>query len=211
MAEDIQLIKVNKSNYQILSQLHFENFRYAYRKESYEAIVRAEIAFGYIAYYQGNVAGEVVGEYEIEFGKMVLYIASISVREGFRKNGIGSALINKIIECGADTRAIFLHVRKSNTVAQAFYHKHGFEEVRVVPNYYHSENEDGLVYRKVIYPITTPTTHFKVYQKLTSWFHQDYAFGYPNYDPFIVDDLPKVTASTPLIQNEKNFECNCRL
>lgn len=59
-------------------------------------------------------------------------IMNIVTRKKERGNGIGKALLNKIIEIAETNRAekIFLEVNEKNKIARKMYTNVGFEEVR---------------------------------------------------------------------------------
>ena len=79
-------------------------------------------------------------------------IDSIAVHPEHRRRGIGSILLKKSYEYfkkkGEDE--IFIHVRKSNKIAQAFYEHHGFVNKRTIPDYYIAAGkvEDGIEMKK---------------------------------------------------------------
>jgi len=76
-------------------------------------------------------------------------ISNIGVHIDYRRRGIGSLLMDKIIETAIAEKcpSVLLEVRESNTIAQAMYKKYGFEQVSKRRDYYAGPNEDGLVLR----------------------------------------------------------------
>lgn len=74
-------------------------------------------------------------------------IIRIAVDKKFRKRGIASLLVNKVIEkvrkMGFDS--IWLEVRATNNAAIELYKKSGFERVTVRKKYYSDNGEDGIV------------------------------------------------------------------
>ncbi|MHC1567909.1 MAG: ribosomal protein S18-alanine N-acetyltransferase [Candidatus Syntropharchaeia archaeon] len=76
-------------------------------------------------------------------------IFSIAVDEGYRRKGIGTALLNSAFEIlkekGVDS--VRLEVRVTNHPAQSLYRKLGFVDVGFIPNYYRN-GEDAIVMRK---------------------------------------------------------------
>lgn len=81
-------------------------------------------------------------------------IDSIAVHPDQRRKGIGSMLLKRSYNYFKEKNAdkIFIHVRKSNEIAQAFYEHHGFKKRRVIPNYYMTnmigEMEEGVEMKK---------------------------------------------------------------
>jgi ribosomal-protein-alanine N-acetyltransferase len=76
-----------------------------------------------------------------------LHINNVAVRVEYRRRGIGSALLTRILEQGQrlDAAAAFLEVRAGNSLAQALYEKCGFRGVGRRRNYYSAPLEDALV------------------------------------------------------------------
>jgi len=79
-------------------------------------------------------------------------IDSIAVHPEQRRRGIGSILLKKCYEYFKEKNAdkIFIHVRKSNQTAQAFYAHHGFKKKKTIPYYYMmgGKVEDGIEMEK---------------------------------------------------------------
>lgn len=75
------------------------------------------------------------------------HIASIAVRKIYRKNKIGSMLLNYIFdECAENyVDRVILEVRESNIAAIGLYSKYGFGKVGVRKNYYPDNSEDALI------------------------------------------------------------------
>lgn len=97
----------------------------------------------YVVRIEGRLVGYAVGW--LVPGE--LHIGNIAIDTPFQRRGIGSRLLIILLGLarakGIDR--VTLEVRASNTTAISLYHKFGFKEVAIVPNYYRSENEDALV------------------------------------------------------------------
>lgn len=76
------------------------------------------------------------------------YVTNIGVLPGFRKNGIGRALIERLIsECKESGSAFLsLEVRVGNKNAVALYEKSGFVLSGRRKDFYENPREDGLIY-----------------------------------------------------------------
>ncbi len=74
----------------------------------------------------------------------------ICVTESFKRHGIGSKLLGKMIEyCEEnDVNRIFLEVREDNESAIALYKKFGFKHLTIRRNYYH--NKTALLMERLI-------------------------------------------------------------
>lgn len=84
------------------------------------------------------VARSVLGETEI---------LNFAVRPDARRLGIGSALLEDVVEWSKRDRArrIMLEVRASNVAAQKFYERHGFQIVGRRGRYYSNPTEEALL------------------------------------------------------------------
>jgi ribosomal-protein-alanine N-acetyltransferase len=76
-----------------------------------------------------------------------LHINNVAVRDDSRRQGIGGALLRRILEEGRQSGALtaFLEVRSGNAVAQALYERGGFRLVGRRTNYYSEPVEDALI------------------------------------------------------------------
>src|SRR5262245_9356935 len=97
-----------------------------------EAAIESAPIAGYI------VARETAGE---------LHINNFAVRSGFRRRGIGAALLDHVIQEARNRKAnaAFLEVRSANLAAQALYEKSGFRAIARRANYYSDPREDAVV------------------------------------------------------------------
>jgi len=97
---------------------------------------RVSLGRGRIAGY--IVARETAGE---------LHINNVAIREEYRRQGIGSALLTRIVEDGKRLGATkaFLEVRAGNSAARALYERCGFCPIARRPNYYSDPEEDAVV------------------------------------------------------------------
>ena len=90
-----------------------------------------------------SLAGYVVGR--LAAGE--LHINNLAVRPNHRQQGIGAALLARVLEVAksANGRVAFLEVRASNSIAQTFYERCGFRAVGRRRNYYPEPPEDALI------------------------------------------------------------------
>ncbi len=75
------------------------------------------------------------------------YINNIATLPEYRRQGVASRLLEKLIEFGKEAELTFLtlEVRVSNAAAIALYSKHGFKEVGLRRGYYEKPHEDALL------------------------------------------------------------------
>lgn len=75
------------------------------------------------------------------------YIANVAVPQGARRMGVGSALVQALLEAAAQRGAAFvtLEVRVSNAPAIGLYRKWGFAPVGTRKGFYDKPKEDALL------------------------------------------------------------------
>lgn len=75
------------------------------------------------------------------------HITNIAVHPEFRRCGVGSRIMDKLLEMCDDSgiRSLTLEVRKSNLAAQRLYEKYGFKAEGVRKGYYSDTGEDALI------------------------------------------------------------------
>jgi [ribosomal protein S18]-alanine N-acetyltransferase len=78
------------------------------------------------------------------------HIISIAVHPIRRKRGIGTELMGRVLSTPR-IKNLSAEVRKSNTGAQTFYRRLGFQVVGSIPHYY--GDEDALLVRKKVSPV----------------------------------------------------------
>jgi ribosomal-protein-alanine N-acetyltransferase len=91
--------------------------------------------------------GEIVGYLCAYLIFEELQLASVAVKENFRRQGIARRLILEMIRQGREggAKEIWLDVRESNEAARRLYDELGFREVYRRKNYYRKPKEDALV------------------------------------------------------------------
>lgn len=72
-------------------------------------------------------------------------VTNIAVLPKYRKKGIASKLIEKMLNECSEMKQIVLEVRQSNDAAIRLYEKYGFTKVGVRKNFYRAPREDGIV------------------------------------------------------------------
>lgn len=96
------------------------------------------------AFYDDEFAGYIAASF---FGDM--NIDSVAVLRSYRRKGIASALIKKVLDREWD--AAFLEVRESNTAARALYEKLGFSKIAVRKDYYECPTENAIIMKAELY------------------------------------------------------------
>ena len=101
------------------------------------AFIDDSILVGYIGIWEIGDTGE---------------ITNVAVHPNYRKMGMASMLLEKLIEycCNDGFRFINLEVRESNLPAINLYTKFGFEKVGLRKNYYKNPTENAVLMTKTL-------------------------------------------------------------
>jgi ribosomal-protein-alanine N-acetyltransferase len=76
------------------------------------------------------------------------HIAKVAVHEDYRRRGIGSTLLEHLIDHSLrlGLTRMYLEVRRSNVAAQQMYRRFGFQFERVQPGAYPDDGEDAFIF-----------------------------------------------------------------
>ena len=80
--------------------------------------------------------GEIVGFAGIWYSVDDAHITNIVVRKNYRNKGIGSCLLEKLIELAKAKTSLTLEVNTKNEIAQKLYLKYGFKNLGIRKKYY---------------------------------------------------------------------------
>ena len=80
--------------------------------------------------------GEIVGFAGIWYSVDDAHITNIVVRKSYRNKGIGSLLLEKLIELAKTKTSLTLEVNTKNEIAQKLYLKYGFKNLGITKKYY---------------------------------------------------------------------------
>nr|WP_236698174.1 ribosomal protein S18-alanine N-acetyltransferase [Pyrodictium occultum] len=113
----------------------------------------------FVAEVEGRIVGYVMSRVEYgapTFTKGLIvkkgHIVSIAVLEGYRRRGIGTALMKAALKALKERygcKEVYLEVRVSNEPAIRLYEKLGFKKVRVIPMYYLDGEDAYLMAREL--------------------------------------------------------------
>ena len=136
----IQIIQTEKiNNPEILTNIIYNNFKYLkdvielhHTPKEIEQSIKANGSFNYLVYYMGNnseLIGYLIGNFKnLSDGRYVYYISYLYIIKKFRKSGIGTKLMNLLIEeCKNDeVKFIILTYDTCDDKIIKFYKKYGF-------------------------------------------------------------------------------------
>lgn len=120
-----------------------ESFDYSWTEEDFLRCLRQRNCIGMVAESSEKVVGFMI--YELHKNK--LHILNFAVAPDFRRNGIGTQMLGKLIGKLSSHRRtrITLAVRESNLGAQLFFRMRDFRAVKVLRNYYEDSGEDAYL------------------------------------------------------------------
>lgn len=120
-----------------------ETFERLFEPSMYMAIHEAWPGGQLVMVDQGRLVGLLLSMKRSNTSGRILVM---TVRQELRDQGLGATLLRRFmaqcIEEGLST--VYLEVRLSNEMAQAFYQRFGFRVVRVLPRYY-PDGEEGVL------------------------------------------------------------------
>ena len=140
------IVKMNENHVTQIAELEKLCFNDPWSQNSIASELDNKFAFWLVAEENGKVLGYVGSQTVLGETDMM----NIATHPDYRKNGIGTALVNALIDALAKqgSHSLMLEVRASNNTAISLYNKLGFSEVGRRKNYYRNPKEDALILRK---------------------------------------------------------------
>lgn len=120
-----------------------ESFESAWDEQDFLRCLRASNCIGMVV-EQGE---RVIGFMVYELHKNRLHILNFAVHPQFRRFGVGSQMVLKLISKLSSHRRtrITLEVRETNLPAQVFFRCQGFKAMRVLRAFYEDSGEDAFL------------------------------------------------------------------
>jgi ribosomal-protein-alanine N-acetyltransferase len=127
-----------------------EQFTNPWKKQAFYDELDHDIAFFYVA--EDTEAQEISGYIIFWIIQETLELHDIVVREKYKQKGIGSRLMDFMLETARSQQVeeMFLEVRQSNAAAIRLYEKYHFKKIDVRKNYYTDPKEDAIVYALMV-------------------------------------------------------------
>ncbi|AEF16719.1 MULTISPECIES: ribosomal protein S18-alanine N-acetyltransferase [Thermoanaerobacterium] len=141
---DIKIRPMVKSDIDKVMEIEYLSFSVPWSFESFVMEVTKNSCAHYIvAEVDGQIAGYGGFWVVVDEG----HITNIAVHPDFRGQGVGSAIVEGLIELAKNKgiTSMTLEVRESNLVAQSLYKKYGFKPVGKRRGYYQDNNEDAVI------------------------------------------------------------------
>lgn len=120
-----------------------ESFGFPWTEEEFIRCLRQRNCVLMVAEIREQVVGYMVYELHENF----LQLLNFAVAAGFRRKGIGTAIVFKMVGKLSPQRRsrILLEVRETNLAAQLFFRSQGFLAVSVLRDFYDDTTEDAYV------------------------------------------------------------------
>ena len=148
---------INEANLGQLRKLNLSLFPVRYNDKFYQNVVHTPTAVTQYAYWNGFVVGAICCRLEPPSGPgpKKLYIMTLGVLAAYRRRGIATKLVKKMLEAVENDAEFshiteaYLHVQTNNNTAIDFYNRFGFEKTNLLKGYYKRiEPPDGYVLSK---------------------------------------------------------------
>ena len=141
-----EIVEMNLSHVGEVALLEKECFSVPWSENSIKEELYSDVSHFFVCLSDKTV----VGYAGIHIMSGECYVDNIAVKVSYRRQKIGSLLLEKLIETAKSENGEFisLEVRKSNLPAVALYEKYGFVTVGVRKNFYDLPTEDGLIMTK---------------------------------------------------------------
>lgn len=138
---DVHIRWMIRRDMQEVLAIESRSFEFPWAEEDFISFLRQRNAIGMVADYRDRVVGYMV--YEIH--KSRLHLVNIAVHPGFRREGVGKAMLDKLSSKLSSQRRVLisLHVRETNLDAQLFFKSCGFFATTVVHDFYDDTSEDA--------------------------------------------------------------------
>lgn len=140
----IEIIPMTEEHLDGVVELEEATFSTPWSRMDFEKEIRENrLAIYYVAAEGGRVLGYAGMWHVVTEG----HITNVGVLEEVRGRGIGSMLMEKMMETAREKKmtGMTLEVRMGNAPAQALYHKFGFRAEGVRKNYYADTKEDAII------------------------------------------------------------------
>lgn len=146
MSSNIQIVPMEERHIPALAQLE----RICFSQPWSESGLRSELENKLAIFCVAELNNEVLGYAGMQCVMGECYVNNIAVFPKFRDIGIGTKLVQALIDKAAQQNGVFitLEVRKSNEQAITMYTKLGFKQVGCRKNFYTNPLEDGLIMTK---------------------------------------------------------------
>ena len=147
----IKVVPMTMEHLDAVMEIELASFAIPWTRKAMEGEIENKLAIYYVALVDDVVAGYGGMWHVVTEG----HITNVAVKEEFRHQGVGSAIIEKFIETAdeKDMLGVTLEVRISNEKAIGLYKKFGFSLAGIRKEYYEDNKEDAYIMWKYLIPV----------------------------------------------------------
>jgi ribosomal-protein-alanine N-acetyltransferase len=126
-----------------IMEIERSSFSTPWSELSFLSEIYKKYAISRVALFQEQVIGYICANFVLHEA----HLLNLAVREDFRRRGVGTILLQEILQELKKKGCVFvyLEVRVSNAGAQVFYEQFGFTVASKRKKYYGSPDEDALI------------------------------------------------------------------
>lgn len=130
------------------------SFEFSWSEEDFIRCLRQKNCIGMVAEVappcrRGGIDehGPIIGFFIQELHRNRLHVLDFAVHPDYRRQGIGRAMVNKLVSKLSHERRnkIVLEVRETNLQAQFFFKEMGFKAISLLRDFYEDTSEDGYL------------------------------------------------------------------
>ena len=139
----MEIRKMDENDLMAVAGLEKECFSAPWSEQSLSMELHNPCAIFWVAEEWGKILGYIGMHAVLDEG----YLANVAVGSPYRRKGVATALLDRILQYSTDKKLGFLtlEVRESNYPAISFYEKNGFGIVGRRKHYYSAPEEDALL------------------------------------------------------------------
>lgn len=137
----VQIRWLIRRDMQEVLDIERSSFEFAWSEEHFLEFLRQRNCIGMVAEHNEQIVGFMI--YELH--KSRLRILNFAVAEQARRRGVGSQMVQRLIDKLAQQRReeIELEIRETNLSAQLFFRHHHFRATEVIREFYEDTTEDA--------------------------------------------------------------------
>ena len=147
MESEIEIRRVRIDDIITIVEIEKNSYPDPWSEKMFERELQLEFSNFFVAIEDREIAGYICLWTVSDEG----HLTNITVKEKFRRKGLGSRLMKYIIDISyaMKIKKMFLEVRASNFPALSLYGKFGFKKIDVRKKYY-SNSDDAVVMAKIL-------------------------------------------------------------
>lgn len=141
--QNCQIRWMIRRDMQSVLDIEHDSFEFPWTEDEFIRCLRQRDCIGMVAEVNDEVAGFMI--YELHNNR--IHILSFAVHPKFRRQGVGRAMVDKLVTKLAYQRRnrIALEVRETNLAAQLFFRTLGFRATGVLRSFYEDTPEDAFL------------------------------------------------------------------